>query len=130
MPVYQSARASIVTETLYQDVGGIVTEKTLLAIAAKHPFMCIGHRYCHEDIADLGFENYNEVFDLSHDTEECGTRTYSAISNNRRQLADLVDVDHLQEKINRNFDYLMGDYADAIHARAQEDLRILFEKRL
>lgn len=130
MPVYQSAHASVVTETLYQDVGGIVTEKTLLAIAAKHPFMCIGHRHCHEDVASLGFENYSEVFDLSYDNEECATRMYSAINNNRQRLADLVDIDHLQEKINRNFDYLMGDYADSIHARAQEDLRILFEKRL
>ena len=128
-PVYQSAHASVITESLYQDVGGIVTEKTLLAIAARHPFMCIGHRYCHEDVARLGFENYDDVFDLSYDTEDRTTRMYSAIKNNQQRLADLVDIDHLSDKINQNFDYLMGDYADSIRARAEEDLRILFEKR-
>jgi hypothetical protein len=128
-PVYQSAHASVITESLYQDVGGIVTEKTLLAIAARHPFMCIGHRYCHEDVAQLGFKNYDDVFDLSHDIEDRTTRMYSAVKNNQQRLADLVDIDHLREKINYNFDYLMGDYADSIRARAEEDLRILFEKR-
>jgi hypothetical protein len=91
--------------------------------------MCIGHRYCHEDVANLGFQNYNDVFDLSFDTEDRTTRMYSAIKNNQQRLADLVDIDHLSDKINQNFDYLMGDYADSIRARAEEDLKILFEKR-
>jgi hypothetical protein len=126
--VYQSAHASILTESLYQDVGGIVTEKTLLAIAAKHPFMCIGHRYCHEDVAALGFQNYNDVFDLSYDSETKDTRMYSAIEKNRGKLQDLVDVAHLQEKIDANFEWLMGGYADSIRALAEGQLRKLFEK--
>jgi hypothetical protein len=128
MPVYQSAHASIITESLYQDVGGIVTEKTLLAIAARHPFMCIGQRYCHEDVALLGFQNYNDVFDLSYDTETKDTRMYSAIEKNRGRLQDLVDVTHLQEKINANFEWLMGGYADSIRSLAETQLRQLFEK--
>lgn len=130
MPIYQSARASIITESLYQDVGGIVTEKTLLAIAARHPFMCIGHRYCHEDVARLGFQNYDEVFDLSYDTEDKSTRMYSAIERNLTRLREPLDVDALKEKLDYNFEWLMGDYAESIRAKAQEDLRILFEKRL
>ncbi len=128
MPVYQSAHASIITESLYQDVGGIVTEKTLLAIAARHPFMCIGHRYCHEDVADLGFQNYNELFDLGYDAEEKPTRMYSAIENNRQRLQDLTDVTAVQEKIDANFEWLMGGYADSIRALAENQLRQLFEK--
>jgi hypothetical protein len=130
MPVYQSAYASVITESLYQDVGGIVTEKTLLAVAARHPFMCIGHRHCHEDVAALGFQNYDDVFDLSYDSEDKTTRMYSAVEKNKKTLQDLVDIDHLQEKINANFEWLMGDYAESIRIRAQEDLRILFEKSL
>lgn len=129
MPVYQSANASIITESLYQDVGGIVTEKTLLAIAARHPFMCIGHRYCHQDVASLGFENYDDVFDLTYDSDTKDTRMYRAIELNRKNLDQLVDVDHLRERMDRNFDWLMGGYAESIRARAEEDLRILFEKR-
>lgn len=127
-PVYQSAHASIITESLYQDVGGIVTEKTLLAIAARHPFMCIGHRHCHEDVARLGFQNYDDVFDLGYDNETKSTRMYSAIERNRQNLRDLVDVSHLQEKIQANFEWLMGGYADSIRNLAEVQLRKLFEK--
>lgn len=129
MPIYRSAKTSVVTESLYQDVGGIVTEKTLLAIAAKHPFMCIGHRYCMEDVKNLGFDIYDELFDYSYDTEPKDTRMYSAIKNNIDALRKDIDLDDLKEKIDRNFDYLMGDYAENIRRRAEEDLRVLFEKR-
>jgi hypothetical protein len=126
--VYQSARSSIITESLYQDVGGIVTEKTLLAIAARHPFMCIGHRHCMEDVENLGFDTYPEIYDYSYDTEPKVTRMYSAIERNIDTLRQDIDLDRVKEKIDRNFDYLMGDYADSIQRRAAEDLRILFEK--
>lgn len=129
MPMYQGARSSIITESLYQDVGGIVTEKTLLAIAARHPFMCIGHRYCHEDITALGFENYDELFDLSYDTETRDTRMYSAVNKNIERLRQDIDLDAVQEKIDRNFEWLMGDYADSIRERAERNLAQLFEKR-
>jgi hypothetical protein len=128
IPVYQSARSSIVTESLYQDVGGIVTEKTLLAIAAKHPFMCIGHRSCHQDVAGVGFQNYDELFDLGYDIETKDTRLYSAISKNIERLRQDIDLDAVKHKIEANFEYLMGDYADKIKQKAEDDLRILFEK--
>lgn len=129
LPVYRSARSSVVTESLYQDVGGIVTEKTLLAMAAGHPLMCIGHRHCHRDIESLGFENYHELFDLSYDSEIKDTRMYSAIQKNINTLRWPLDLDAVQEKIHRNFEWLMGGYADSIRARAEKDLAVLFEKR-
>lgn len=130
MPVYQSARVSIITESLYQDVGGIVTEKTLLAIAARHPFMCIGHRFCHDDVARLGFQNYDELFDLSYDVEDNTTRMYSAVERNFARLREPIDLDFVEEKINSNFEWLMGGYTESIVERARQDLRVLFEKSL
>jgi hypothetical protein len=128
LPMYQSARSSIITESLYQDVGGIVTEKTLLAIAARHPFMCIGHRHCHEDVASLGFENYDELFDLSYDAESKDTRMYSAVSKNIERLRQDIDLDSVKEKIDRKLESLMGGYADSIRQRAERDLAEIFEK--
>ena len=130
LPVYQSARSSILTESLYQDVGGIVTEKTLLAIAARHPFMCIGHRYCMEDVRNLGFETFDEIFDYSYDTEPRDTRMYSAIKKNIEVLRKEIDLDAVKEKIDRNFNYLMGEYAENIRRQAEEDLRKIFEPGL
>jgi hypothetical protein len=39
-----------------------------------------------------------------------------------------VNVAHLQEKIDANFEWLMGGYADSIRALAEGQLRKLFEK--
>lgn len=127
MPVYQSSQVSIVTESLYQDVGGIVTEKTLLAIASGHAFMCIGHRHCMQDVRDLGFETYDSLFDHCYDSETRDTRMYSAIEKNLETLRMGIDVDRIREIADRNFDYLMSDYADSIRQRAEQDLRKIFE---
>lgn len=128
LPVYQSAKASIITESLYQDAPGIVTEKTLLAIAARHPFMCIGHRYCHQDVESIGFKNYHQLFDLSYDSEPKETRMYSAIEKNISVLRQDIDLDAVKDVVEYNYDYLLGDYCDQIRLRAERDLRKLFEK--
>ena len=81
-----------------------------------------------EDVENLGFDTYPEIYDYSYDTEPKVTRMYSAIERNIDTLRQDIDLDIVKEKIDRNFDYLMGDYADSIRHRAAEDLRILFEK--
>ena len=118
MPLYQQAKASIVSETIYADHPGIITEKTLLAIAAKHPFMCIGHQGIHREIAERGFENFNELFDLSYDTLASEHRLDAAMDLNLYNLSDSEwDVVCAQEKTERNFDFLMNGYTKSIEQR-------------
>jgi hypothetical protein len=37
--------------------------------------MCIGHRLCMEDVENLGFEIFPEIYDYSYDTELKDTRS-------------------------------------------------------
>ena len=122
--LYKSASASIVTESIYSDGPGIITEKTLLAIAAKHPFMCIGHQHIHKEIAERGFENYDETFDLDYDVIESDFRLDAAIQMNLETVtSNNFDVSIAKEKAERNYDFLMNDYMQSIEDRARKQLR-------
>ena len=123
MPLYQQAKTSIVSETIYSDGPGIITEKTLLAIAAKHPFMCIGHINIHQEIAERGFKNFNDLFDLSYDTLDANQRLDAAIDLNLPMLRDPDwDTSATIEKTEHNFDFLMNDYTKSIEQRAQKQI--------
>lgn len=120
--VYQQAKVSVVTESIYEDHPGIITEKTLLAIAAKHPFMCIGHQGIHQEIHARGFKNHNSLFDLSYDTEPKSTRLYNAINKNIDILRNDIDLDAHKDTADFNFDFLMTEYLDSIESRARQQL--------
>ena len=111
------------SETIYSDGPGIITEKTLLAIAAKHPFMCIGHMNIHREIAERGFENFDDLLDLSYDTLDATHRLDAAIELNLPMLQDPDwDTSVAIEKTERNFDFLMNDYTKSIEQRAQKQI--------
>ena len=119
--LYKSASVSIVTESIYSDGPGIITEKTLLAIAAKHPFMCVGHQHIHREIAERGFENYDEIFDLDYDLIESEYRLDAAIQMNLETItSNDFDVAVAKEKVERNYDFLMNDYMQSIEDRARK----------
>ena len=121
--LYKSARASLVTESIYSDGPGIITEKTLLAIAAKHPFMVIGHKGIHQEIEERGFENYDDLFDLDYDVIESEYRLDAAIQMNIDLLTnENFSVETVKEKTERNFDFLMNDYMQSIEDRATTQL--------
>jgi hypothetical protein len=129
MPLYQQSKASIVSETVYADHPGIISEKTLLAIAAKHPFMCIGHRKIHNDIQQRGFNNFEELFDLSYDDLPMDIRLTTAIDNNlsRIQHPDW-QIETVQHKVEQNFDYLLSDYTKQIEKRCFEQLLTIMNR--
>ena len=95
-----------------------------MAIAAKHPFMCIGHKNIHAEIEERGFENYSEIFDLDYDLIESEYRLDAAIQMNVDKLSNTkFDIEIAREKIERNFDFLMNDYMQSIENRAIEQLK-------
>jgi hypothetical protein len=128
MPLYQQAKASIVSETIYADNPGIISEKTLLAIAAKHPFMAIGHIGIHKEIAERGFENFDELFDLSYDDDHKDHRLDNALKLNWDNITNPDwDVDAALNKAERNFDFLMNGnrdgYTKSIEQRCYRQLQ-------
>jgi len=126
MPLYQQSKTSIVSETIYADHPGIISEKTILAIAAKHPFMCIGQINIHKQLHERGFENFDELFNLSYDDLDETQRLDAAIELNLANLTDTNwDVDAANEKTERNFDFLMNDYTTSIELRAKKQLHAI-----
>lgn len=129
MPLYQQAKASIVSETIYADHPGIITEKTLLAIAAKHPFMAIGHIGIHKELAERGFENFDELFDLNYDDDRKDIRLNNALDLNWHNIIDPDwDVESALEKAERNFDFLINDYTRNIERRSMQQLQTAMKK--
>lgn len=122
MPAYQKSKVSIITESIYQNVGGIFTEKTLFAVAAKHPFMTIGSRNIQQRIRNRGFQTFENLFDLSWDNEFNDTRLVSAIKNNADILVGDIDVDQYKDQVDANFEWLMTGYADSIRDLAYNQL--------
>lgn len=122
VPAYQQSRVSVITESLYQDTCGIITEKTLFAMAAEHPFMCIGHRHIHRQIRERGFKTFDNLFDLSYDTESDSTRLQSAVDRNLDVITADIDPEQYKEQTKHNFEWLMTGYADSLRERAREQL--------
>lgn len=122
--LYKSAQSSIVTESIYSDSPGIITEKTLFAIAAHHPFLCIGHQHIHRELKERGFQLYDSLFDLDFDVIESEYRLDAALELNLPILLDKnFNVDSARDTIKMNFDFLMNDYMHSIENRAIEQLR-------
>lgn len=120
--VYQEAKTSIITESIYADHPGIITEKTLFAIAAKHPFMCIGHRGIHQEIKQRGFKLYDHLFNLEFDNDSSETRLFNAIDSNLEILRNNIDLENYKDIIEYNFDYLLNDYLNFLENRARQQI--------
>ena len=86
--------------------------------------MCVGHQHIHREIAERGFENYDEIFDLDYDLIESEYRLDAAIQMNLETItSNDFDVAVAKEKVERNYDFLMNDYMQSIEDRARKQLR-------
>tara|TARA_B110000858_G_C17772935_1_gene460659 strand:+ start:404 stop:1858 length:1455 start_codon:yes stop_codon:yes gene_type:complete len=67
---YKSTYFSIVTETLFYELGNYLSEKTWKPIAHLHPFILIGRPGMLKFLHSLGFKTFSEFWDESYDTIE------------------------------------------------------------
>ena len=106
-------------------------KKHLLAIAAKHPFMAIGHIGIHKELAERGFENFDELFDLNYDDDRKDIRLNNALDLNWHNIIDPNwDVESALEKAERNFDFLINDYTRNIGATQYATASDSYEEKL
>ena len=68
LPVYKSTAVNIVTETMYYENCGIITEKTLQAFGAMQLPIIIGHKGIVSDVRRYGFDTFDDIIDNSYDT--------------------------------------------------------------
>ena len=100
--VYQSAPVNIVTETEYEPPTGIVTEKTLMAIAAQQIPIVIGHRGIVDQCRRMGFDMFDDVVDTSYDDLPNEQRWSAALDRNWHLLQQPLDLEPYRQRLERN----------------------------
>ena len=107
-PYYHRAFLDLVCES-FSEIPDI-SEKTYKAIAAKKPFLSLGHKGLYKKLQDLGFVLYDEIFDYKFDEYySYEDRVRSAV----KQVKDLQGQDLkklkqiIQHKLEHNYKTLV-----------------------
>jgi hypothetical protein len=108
--LYGRTAVNIVTETEYDTAPGIVTEKTLMAIAAGQIPIVIGHQGIVQHCRELGFDMFDDLVNTSYDTLPNDVRLEQAILLNRDLIMGHRDLAPYQDRIQANRDYMLDDW--------------------
>jgi hypothetical protein len=102
---YNDTYFSIVTETLFDNSGIFITEKTFKPIAFYHPFVVVGQLGTLAHLKSIGFETYDNLFNESYDNELDHTKRMSKVIDNvqsfNRVPYDLLTIEKLHHNRNR-----------------------------
>ena len=118
--VYGSAAVNIVTETEYEPPVGIVTEKTLFAIAAEQIPIVIGHRGIVQHCRDLGFDMFDDVVNTAYDHMPDDVRVEQALELNRDLIQGRIDLAPYRSRLAANREYLLWEFTQ----RMERDFRV------
>jgi hypothetical protein len=129
LPVYSSCDINIVTETIYHNPLGIITEKTQMAFLAQQIPIVIGYRGIVDHCEQLGFDMFRDIVDTSYDYLPDGERWRAAIELNRELLLSGINRKHksfvsLKQRLKKNQDWVRWGWNEKIlndyHARVLE----------
>lgn len=135
---YTQTYFSVVSETYGRNVAlegvdnPMITEKTMKAIAMRHPFMIMGEPYSLRLLKTLGFLSYEELFDESYDEMPNVIDRAVKICHNIRSIhfdrhGFAKRLKSVAWKIEHNYNHLMsmnvGDEIAGILLRWEEELR-------
>lgn len=127
--VYGRCAVNIVTETEYNRAPGILTEKTLYAMAAAQVPIIIGHQGIVRDLAELGFDTFDDLVDTSYDSMPNGVRAEMALSLNMPLILGEIDLTPWQERLSLQQKRILH-YTDIMADRLKTDvdrlLRVIF----
>jgi len=77
-----------------------LTEKTILPILFKYPFLTVGSRDFHKHLQDLGFQLYDEIFDYDFDKDNDLRNRIDGVVNNIKYIyKNFTKVYEMQGKI-------------------------------
>jgi len=81
--IYRSHVFNIVTETIYDQTPGIISEKTFFALLGAQIPLVISYRGAVKDCQALGFDMFGDLLDLSYDDLDDDHRLEQALELNR-----------------------------------------------
>lgn len=110
LPVYARCAVNIVTETLYDETPGIVTEKSLMAFAARQVPIVIGHRGIVQHCRELGFDMFDDLVDTSYDDLPNDVRAQQAILRNQDLIMGRKDLGPYQQRLQRQSDFVLYEF--------------------
>lgn len=119
--VYGSCAVNIVTETEYDTTPGIVTEKTLMAIAAEQIPVVIGHQGIVQHCRELGFDMFDDVVDTSYDQLPNDQRAEQALLRNRDLIMGNINLEPYKERLEHNRLFLLDDFPTVMELRFKRD---------
>jgi hypothetical protein len=120
--VYSASAVNIVTETEYNTAPGIISEKTLLAMAAEQIPILIGHRGIVQHCEELGFDMFTDLVDTSYDTMPNDVRAEQAILLNQNLIQGRIDLAPYQERLRAQREFLLDDYSTMMEMRFRRDI--------
>lgn len=124
LEIYNSSPVNIVTETMYYEPCGIITEKTLQAFGAMQLPIVIGYKGIVSDIKRHGFDMFDDIIDHSYDALSNNSRWKEAIDLNKHILNNEFDYASIYDRLKRNQMHLLSHYAktlmDYFHKQVNE----------
>jgi len=120
--VYGTCAVNIVTETEYNTTPGIISEKTLLAMAAEQIPVVIGHQGIVQHCKELGFDMFTDLVDTSYDTMPNEVRAEQAVLLNQDLIQGRINLVPYQERLRAQRKFLLDDYPTMMEMRFQRDI--------
>lgn len=117
---YKKSAINIITESLYNEVTGILTEKTLFAFASLQFPILIAHKGAVANARRYGFDMFDDIIDHSYDTLPNNIRWEKALQLNK----DLINnpPNNLQHRLLNNKTYLLEKYNDFLVKQLRNSL--------
>ena len=126
--LYRSAPVNIVTETLYYESKGILTEKLFQAFAGLQLPILIAHKGAVADARRYGFDMFDDVIDNSFDTCDNDIRWQKAIDDNLHILNNEFNYQELLPRLQRNQYYLLNEYCHTVVDGVNQQVSEMFSK--
>ena len=115
--VYKASAVNIVTETEYNTAPGIISEKTLLAMAAEQIPIVIGHAGIVQHCRELGFDMFTDLVDVSYDSMPNDVRAEQAVLLNQDLIQGRIDLAPYRERLQAQREFLLDDYPSIMELR-------------
>lgn len=100
---YNECFMQIVTES--DDIIFEITEKTCVPLLFNKPFLVVGGKNFHNNLKDLGFELYDEIFDYSFDSDDSLLTRTEGVINNVLKINSIKDKTQLFKSIEEKLLY-------------------------
>jgi len=126
--VYSECAVNIVTETLYDPVPGLFSEKTLHALFAQQIPIVLGSQGLVAGIRAHGFDMFDDLVDTSYDNLPNETRLSQALALNQDLIQGRIDLSPYQERLRAQREFILDDYTNLMELRFIRDCEKLANK--